>query len=185
MKSFKNSTAGKECSRLVLSSLGPVLVELGTTEIPQQSQLYPLNRRVDLTQDRRHCAQSLDLDLAERFHPILHHFNYLYPLLHLQTSLDLSLFIRWWICKTVQKKRLLSKYISSTAYRKKKLYSKLKTKQDVRKKKNSFVYSGIRIKSTLLDRGIRIKSTLRDRKKLLTLSKVDFIQFQGRKPKYY
>ena len=95
MKSFKNSTAGKECSRLVLSSLGPVLVELGTTEIPQQSQLYPLNRRVDLTQDRRHCAQSLDLDLAERFHPILHHFNHLYPLLlHLQTSLDLSLFIR-------------------------------------------------------------------------------------------
>ena len=33
--------------------------------------------------------------------------------------------------------------------------------------------------------GIRIKSTPRDRKKLLTLSKVDFIQFQGRKPKYY
>ena len=33
--------------------------------------------------------------------------------------------------------------------------------------------------------GIRIKSTPRDRKKLLTLSKVDFIQFQGRKPKFY
>ena len=33
--------------------------------------------------------------------------------------------------------------------------------------------------------GIRIKSTPRDRKKLLTLSKVDFIQFQGRKSKYY
>ena len=33
--------------------------------------------------------------------------------------------------------------------------------------------------------GIRIKSTPRDRKKLLTLSKVDFIQFQGRKTKYY
>ena len=33
--------------------------------------------------------------------------------------------------------------------------------------------------------GIRIKSTPRDRKKLLTLSKVDFIQFQGRKTKCY
>ena len=33
--------------------------------------------------------------------------------------------------------------------------------------------------------GIRIKSTPRDRKKLLTLSKVDFIHIQGRKPKYY
>ena len=33
--------------------------------------------------------------------------------------------------------------------------------------------------------GIRIKSTPRDRKKLLTLSKVDFIHFQGRKTKYY
>ena len=33
--------------------------------------------------------------------------------------------------------------------------------------------------------GIRIKSTPRDRKKSLTLSKVDFIQFQGRKTKYY
>ena len=33
--------------------------------------------------------------------------------------------------------------------------------------------------------GIRIKSTPRDRKKLLTLSKVDFIQFQWRKTKYY
>ena len=32
--------------------------------------------------------------------------------------------------------------------------------------------------------GIRIKSTPRDRKKLLTLSKIDFIQFQGRKAKY-
>ena len=33
--------------------------------------------------------------------------------------------------------------------------------------------------------GIRIKSTPQDRKKLLTLSKIDFIQFQGRKPKFY
>ena len=33
--------------------------------------------------------------------------------------------------------------------------------------------------------GIRIKSTPRDRKKLLTLSKVDFIHIQGREPKYY
>ena len=32
--------------------------------------------------------------------------------------------------------------------------------------------------------GIRIKSTPRDRKKLLTLSKVDFIQIQRRKTKY-
>ena len=32
---------------------------------------------------------------------------------------------------------------------------------------------------------IRIKSTPRDRKKLLTLRKVDFIQFHRRKPKFY
>ena len=37
----------EECSRLVFTSLGPVLEELGTTEIPLQSQLYPLNQRVD------------------------------------------------------------------------------------------------------------------------------------------
>ena len=80
-------TGGRECSRLVLSSLVPVLEGLGTTEIPLQTQLYPLNRRVDyLTQDRRHCAPSLDLDL------IPHHFHHLYHLLlDLQTSLDLLL----------------------------------------------------------------------------------------------
>ena len=33
--------------------------------------------------------------------------------------------------------------------------------------------------------GIQIKSTPRGRKKLLTLSKVDFIHIQGKKPKYY
>ena len=33
--------------------------------------------------------------------------------------------------------------------------------------------------------GILIKSIPRDRKKLLTVRKIDFIQFQGRKPKYY
>ena len=38
---------------------------------------------------------------------------------------------------------------------------------------------------TIQSSGIRIKSTPPDSKKLLTLSKVDFIQFQGRKPKYY
>ena len=48
MKSLKNSTDGKECSKLVFSSLGPVLEELGITEIPLQSQLYPLNWRTDL-----------------------------------------------------------------------------------------------------------------------------------------
>ena len=58
-----------------------------TTEILLQSQFYPLNQRVDLTQDRRHCAPSLDLDLADRFHPTLHHFHPLYHLLHLQKSL--------------------------------------------------------------------------------------------------
>ena len=90
MKSLKNLTGGEECSRLVFSSLGPVLEELGTTEILLQSQLYPLNQRVHLTQDRRHCATSLDL--ADLFHPILHHFHHLYHLLlHLQTSLDLFL----------------------------------------------------------------------------------------------
>ena len=36
-------------------------------------------RRSDSSQDRRHCAQSLDL--ADRFHPILHHFNHLIHLL--------------------------------------------------------------------------------------------------------
>ena len=78
--------------RLVFSSLRPVLEELDITEILLQSQLYPLNQRVDLTQDRCHCAPSLDLDLANRFHPILHHFHRLYHLfLHLQTSLDQSL----------------------------------------------------------------------------------------------
>ena len=61
IKSLNNVTGGRECSRLVLSSLVPVLEELGTTEIPLQTKLYPLNRRVDyLTQDRRHCAPSLD-----------------------------------------------------------------------------------------------------------------------------
>ena len=87
IKSLNNLTGGRECSRLVLSSLVPVLEELGTTEIPLQTQLYPLNGRVDyLTQDRRHCAPSLDLDL------IPHHFHHLYHiLLYLQTSLDLLL----------------------------------------------------------------------------------------------
>ena len=87
IKSLNNSTGGGECSRLVFSSLGPVLEELGTTEIPLQSQLYPLNQRVDyLTQDCRRCAPSLDLD------PVPHHFHHLYHLLlHLQTSLDLPL----------------------------------------------------------------------------------------------
>ena len=89
IKSLNNLTGGRECSRLVLSSLVPVLEELGTTEIPLQTQLYPLNRRVDyLTQDRRHCAPSLDLDL------IPHHFHHLYHLLlNLQTSLDLLLIV--------------------------------------------------------------------------------------------
>ena len=45
------------------------------TEIPLQSQLFPLNRRVDLAKDRRHCAPRLDL--ADRFHPVLHHFHYI------------------------------------------------------------------------------------------------------------
>ena len=80
MKSLKNSTGGEECSRLVFSSLRLVLKELGTTKILLQSQLYLLNQRVDLTQDRRHCAPSLDLDLADCFYPSLHH-----PFLHLQT----------------------------------------------------------------------------------------------------
>ena len=62
MKSLKNSTGGEECStnRLVFSSLGPVLEELKTTEILLQSQPYPSNQRVDMTQDR-HCAPFLDL----------------------------------------------------------------------------------------------------------------------------
>ena len=87
MKSLKNSTGGEECGRLVFSSLGPVfffLLRIGDL----QSRPYPLNRSVDLIQDRRHCTPSLDLDLADRFHLILHH---LYHLLHLQTSFDLSL----------------------------------------------------------------------------------------------
>ena len=85
IKSLNNLTGGRECSRLVLLSLVPVLEELGTTEIPLQTQLYPLNWRVDyLTQDRRHCAPSPDL--------IPHHFHHLYHLLlDLQTSLDLLL----------------------------------------------------------------------------------------------
>ena len=92
MKSLKNSTGGEECNRLVFSSLGPFfLKELEITENPLKSRLYPQNRRVDLTQDRRHCAPSLDLDLADRFHPILHHFHHLYHLLPIQTSFDLSL----------------------------------------------------------------------------------------------
>ena len=49
MKNLKNSTGGEECSRLVFSSLGSVLEESRSTEILFQSQLYPLNRRVDLT----------------------------------------------------------------------------------------------------------------------------------------
>ena len=90
MKSLKNPTGGEERVRLVFSSSEPVLEKLGNTKIPLQSQLYPLNQRVDLTQDSRHCAQSLDL--ANRFHPTLHHFHHLHHLLlHLQTSLDLSL----------------------------------------------------------------------------------------------
>ena len=47
IESLKNSTAEEECSSLVFSSLGPVLEELRTTEIPLESQLYPLNQRVD------------------------------------------------------------------------------------------------------------------------------------------
>ena len=99
IKSLNNLTGGRERSRLVLSSLVPVLEELGTTEIPLQTQLYPLNRRVDyLTQDRRHCAPSLDLDLVP------HHFHHLYHLfLDLQTSqIYFSVFIRWWNFKTVK-----------------------------------------------------------------------------------
>ena len=69
MKSLKNSTGGEQCSRLVFSSLEPALEEFGTTEILLQSQLYPLNQRVEPTQDRHHCAPSLDLD--HRFDPIL------------------------------------------------------------------------------------------------------------------
>ena len=39
-----------------------------------------------MTQDRRHCAQILDLD------PIPHHFQHLYRLLlHQQTSLEIPL----------------------------------------------------------------------------------------------
>ena len=34
-------------------------------------------RRSDSSQDRRHCASSLDLDLADRFHRILHQFHHL------------------------------------------------------------------------------------------------------------
>ena len=96
MKSLKNSTGGEECIRLVFSSLRPVLKDLGTTEILLQSQLYLLNQRVDLIQDRRHCALSLNLDLADCFHPILHHFHHLYHLfLHLQTPYNyLSFFYR-------------------------------------------------------------------------------------------
>ena len=93
MKSLKNSTGGVECStnRTVFSNLRPILEELVTTEILLQSQPYPLNQRVDLTKDR-HCAPSLDLDLADHFHPILHTFHHLYHLpLHLQMSLNLSL----------------------------------------------------------------------------------------------
>ena len=83
MKSLKNSTGGVGCltSRLIFSSLGLVLEELGTTEILLQSQLDPLNQRVGVPQDRRHCAPSLDLDLADNFYPILHHFHHLYHLL--------------------------------------------------------------------------------------------------------
>ena len=77
MKSFKNSAVGEECSRLVFSSLRPVLKELGTIKFLLQSQLCLLNQRVDLAQDRRHCAPSLDLYLADCFHPILHHFHHL------------------------------------------------------------------------------------------------------------
>ena len=85
-KVLKTLTGWEECSRLVFSSLRPVLKELGTTKFLLQSQLYLLNQRVDLTQDRHHCAPSLDLDLADCFHPILHHFYHLHqPFLHLQT----------------------------------------------------------------------------------------------------
>ena len=79
MKSLKNSTGGEECStnKLVFSNLRPVLEVLGTTEILLQSQPLPLNQRVDLTQDR-HCAPSLNLDLAVLFDPILHHFHHLF-----------------------------------------------------------------------------------------------------------
>ena len=56
---FEKLNGREQFSRQVFSRLGPGLEELGITEIPLQSQLYPLNRRVDLTQDRRH------LDLAE------------------------------------------------------------------------------------------------------------------------
>ena len=62
MKNLKNPTDVEECSRLVFSSLWLILEELATTDILLQSQLYPLNERVDLTQDRRRCALSLDLD---------------------------------------------------------------------------------------------------------------------------
>ena len=69
MKSLKNSTGGEECSRLVFSSLEPVLEELGTTEILLQSQLYLLNQRVDPTQDCRYYAPRLDLaDLSIQFY---------------------------------------------------------------------------------------------------------------------
>ena len=79
MKSLKNSTGGEERStnKLVFSSLGRTLEELGTTKIFLQSQPLPLNQRVDLTQDH-HFAPSLDLDLAVLFDPILHHFHHLF-----------------------------------------------------------------------------------------------------------
>ena len=60
MKSLKNSTGGEEYSRLVFSSFGTVLEELRTTEILLQSQLCPLNQRVDLSDSRSSllCSES-------------------------------------------------------------------------------------------------------------------------------
>ena len=91
MKSLKNLTGEEECSRLVFSSLRPVLEELGTTKILLQSQLYLLNQRVDLTQDRRHCAPSLDL--ADPFHPILHHFHIYITFFDIYLSVPRSIYL--------------------------------------------------------------------------------------------
>ena len=93
-------------------------LKLEITENPLQSRLHPPSQRVDLTQDRRR-ASSLELDLADHFHPIAHHFHHLFYILFFIYKLpliSLSLIIRWWICKTKKLKASFKRLYVSTAY---------------------------------------------------------------------
>ena len=63
MKSLKNSTGGKECNRLEFSSLGPLLEELGITEISLQIYFSTL----DLSSESESRSDSRSSSLCSEF----------------------------------------------------------------------------------------------------------------------